>query len=156
MGVLLQLFKGNQIYRVFIKYCFFPLKCCDFSELCKFCCKRWGLTCHCVNRERHESGIYFKIFEKTQYLINTLYICRLPNITGPLCSCYSIHMNNSGKDYQSACMCRFECTPRPGTSGSTPTGSRYTNNVAYCFSMKFASFVSNLFIVYTGNRSFKK
>ena len=27
----------------------FSLKCCDFSELCKLCCKRWGLTCHCVH-----------------------------------------------------------------------------------------------------------
>ena len=26
------------IYRVFIKYCVFSLKCCDFSELCQFCC----------------------------------------------------------------------------------------------------------------------
>ena len=43
--------------------------------------QRWCLTCHCVhtltprgNRERPESGIYFNIFEKTQYLINTLYL----------------------------------------------------------------------------------
>ena len=25
-------------YRVFIKYCVFSWKCCDFSELCQFCC----------------------------------------------------------------------------------------------------------------------
>ena len=41
----------------------------------------WCLTCHCVhtltprgNRDRSESGIYLKIFEKTQYLMNTLYL----------------------------------------------------------------------------------
>ena len=28
----------NGIYRVFIKYCVFSFKCCDFSELCQFCC----------------------------------------------------------------------------------------------------------------------
>ena len=31
----------------------------------------WKLTCHCVNTLT-ESGIYFKIFEKTQYLMSTL------------------------------------------------------------------------------------
>ena len=48
----------------------FFFKCCDFSELCKFCCS--GGVCHCVhslkprgNRERPESGIYFNIFEKS-------------------------------------------------------------------------------------------
>ena len=48
------------------------------SELCKFCF--W--SCHCEhsltpptgNRERRESGIYLKIFEKTQYSMNTLYL----------------------------------------------------------------------------------
>ena len=40
----------------------------------------WCLTCQCIrtltprgNRKRPESGIYFKIFEKTQYLMNNLY-----------------------------------------------------------------------------------
>ena len=49
--------------------------------------QRWCLTCHCVhtltprgNRERTESGIYFKIFEKTQYLMNTLYIRHMSDI----------------------------------------------------------------------------
>ena len=53
----------------------FSLKCCDFSEICQFCCKRWGLTCHCVhsltprgNRERSESS------KKIQYLLTTLYL----------------------------------------------------------------------------------
>ena len=56
-----------------LKIVFF-LKYYDFSELCKFCC-------HCVhtlttreNLERPESGIYFKILDKTQYLMNTLYV----------------------------------------------------------------------------------
>ena len=48
-------------YRVFLKYCVFSLKCCDFSELCQFCCSAGVLhTCLvCVhtltpreNRER--------------------------------------------------------------------------------------------------------
>ena len=28
----------DRTYRVFIKYCVFSLKFCDFSELCQFCC----------------------------------------------------------------------------------------------------------------------
>ena len=32
------------------------------------------------NRERPESGIYFKIFEKTQYLMNTLYLINNMNV----------------------------------------------------------------------------
>ena len=32
------------------------------------------------NRERPESGTYFKIFEITQYLMNTLYICAILEI----------------------------------------------------------------------------
>ena len=42
--------------------------------------QRWCSTCHCVhtltprgNPERPESGIYLKIFEKTQNLMNNLY-----------------------------------------------------------------------------------
>ena len=57
-------------YRVFIKYCVFP------QNVVIFLLQRWRLTCHCVhslklrgNRERPESGIYFKILEKTQYLM---------------------------------------------------------------------------------------
>ena len=41
----------------------------------------WWLTCHCVHtltrrvkpREARDRKIYFKIFEKTQYIMNTLY-----------------------------------------------------------------------------------
>ena len=47
----------------------------------------WCLTWHCVHtdtkgkpRERPESDIYFKIFEKTQYLMNTLYMTKMRNI----------------------------------------------------------------------------
>ena len=63
-------------YRVFIKYCVFSLKCCDFSELCQFCCSTgvlpaWRVYTH-WHREKTESGKYIKIFEKTQYLMNTL------------------------------------------------------------------------------------
>ena len=34
-------------YRVFIKYCVFPLKC-YFSELCQFCCSAGVLPAWCV------------------------------------------------------------------------------------------------------------
>ena len=59
----------------------FSLKFCEFSELCQVLLQRWCSTCLvCVHtltlrgsRERLESGKYFKIFEKTQYLMNTLY-----------------------------------------------------------------------------------
>ena len=44
------------------------------------CAAALVFDCHCVhtltprgNRERPEFGIYFKIFEKIQYLMNTLY-----------------------------------------------------------------------------------
>ena len=49
-------------YRVFIKCCVFPLNAVIFLN---------SLTPR-GNRERSESGICFKIFEKTQYLMNTL------------------------------------------------------------------------------------
>ena len=58
------------IYRMFIKYCVFSLKCCDFSELCQFCCSYGVLpairrSTHTLtlrqNRERPESGICFII-----------------------------------------------------------------------------------------------
>ena len=35
-------------YRVFIKYCVFSLKFCDFSELCQFCCSASVLPAWCV------------------------------------------------------------------------------------------------------------
>ena len=36
------------IYRVFIRYCVFSLKCCDFSEFCQFCCSAGVLPAWCV------------------------------------------------------------------------------------------------------------
>ena len=36
------------MYRVFIKYCVFSLKFCDFSELCQFCCRAGVLPAWCV------------------------------------------------------------------------------------------------------------
>ena len=75
-------------YRVFIKYCVFSLKCCDFSELCQSCCsagvrpaiwrpKRKVYTVHTISdthREKPQSGIYLRICKKTQYLMNILYV----------------------------------------------------------------------------------
>ena len=71
-------------YRVFIKYCVFSLKFCDFSELCQFCCSAGVLPVilwskhevRCTHRGKTERGLspeyILKIFEKTQYLMNTL------------------------------------------------------------------------------------
>ena len=67
-------YRNYEIQSVHKLLCF-SLKCCDFSELCKFYCsavivsivhtlKRRG------NREKQESGIYFKFFELTRYLMN--------------------------------------------------------------------------------------
>ena len=36
------------IYRVFIKYCVFSFKCCDFSELCQLCCSAGVLPAWCA------------------------------------------------------------------------------------------------------------
>ena len=65
----------NRIYRVFIKYCVFSSKCCDFSELCQFCCSAGVLPAWCVythwhqgKTEKDQSPAYSKIFGK-----NTLY-----------------------------------------------------------------------------------
>ena len=33
-----QFLSVRRFYRMFINYCVFSLKCCDFSELCQFCC----------------------------------------------------------------------------------------------------------------------
>ena len=51
----------------------FFLKCCDFSELCQFCCSGvfqcWCSTCHLeVQALSPEFGIYFKIFKKSTIL----------------------------------------------------------------------------------------
>ena len=67
-------------YRVFIKYCVFFLKILWFFLTLPVLLQRWCYTCPvCVhtltlreNRERPESGIYFKINENTQYLMNIL------------------------------------------------------------------------------------
>ena len=65
-------------YRVFIKYCVFSIKFCDFSELCQFCYSAGVLPDWCVYAHRHrgqtEFGIFLKNRKKTQYLMNTLYI----------------------------------------------------------------------------------
>ena len=81
------LFRWTIIYRV--KYCVFSLKCHDFSELCQFGCSAGCSTSHLEAqawstvytdttegkpRDTRESGIYLKIFEKTRYLMNTLYV----------------------------------------------------------------------------------
>ena len=71
-----------KIYRVFIKYCVFSFKFCDFSELCQLCCSAGFLPAWCVcthtdteGKQRNARvGSIFKNSEKTQYLINTLYI----------------------------------------------------------------------------------
>ena len=64
-------------YRVFIKYWV------SFLNVVIFLMQCWYLTCRCVHtltprgNRTAESGIYFKIFEKTQYLMNTLYLSTL-------------------------------------------------------------------------------
>ena len=75
------------MYRLFIKYCVFSLKFCDFSELCQFCCRADVLPAWCVythwnqgKTEKGKSSEYFKIFQKTQYLMNTLYNVHVTHI----------------------------------------------------------------------------
>ena len=54
------------IYRVFIKYCVFPLKCCDFSELCQFFCSAGVLPANIWKSESNQSSEYiFKFSKKT-------------------------------------------------------------------------------------------
>ena len=57
--------------RVFLKYCVFSLKFCDFSELCQFCYSSgflpaWCVYTHCHRgkTEKGQSPEYSKIFEK--------------------------------------------------------------------------------------------
>ena len=59
------------VIQVFIKYCVFSLKCCDFSELCQFCCCAGVLPAWCVythghrrKTEKDQSPEYFKILGK--------------------------------------------------------------------------------------------
>ena len=61
--------KSRACYRVFIKYCIFSLKCCDFSELCQFCFSAGFLPALCVYTHWHrgitekgQSLEYFKNF----------------------------------------------------------------------------------------------
>ena len=72
-------------YRLFIKYCVFSLKFWDFSELCQFCCSAGFLPAWCVythwRRGKTELGIFKKKSEKTQYLMNTLYLPTLKKNT---------------------------------------------------------------------------
>ena len=72
------------MYRVFIKYSVFPWNVVIFLNSASSAAAPAFELCHCVhtltpreNREWPESGIYFKIFEKTQYFMNTLYIIYL-------------------------------------------------------------------------------
>ena len=58
-------------YRVFIKYCVYSLKLCDFSELCQFCCSAGVPPAWCVythwhraKTEKYQSPEYFKILGK--------------------------------------------------------------------------------------------
>ena len=59
------------LYRVFIKYCVFTFKYCDFSELCQFCCSAGVLPAwrvythwHQGKTEKDQSPEYSKIFGK--------------------------------------------------------------------------------------------
>ena len=63
----------------------FSLIFCDFSELCQFCCSACVLSAISWSKheiygvhteENREFGIYLKIWEKTEYLMNTLYIIK--------------------------------------------------------------------------------
>ena len=47
---------GYVIYWVFIKYCVFFLKFCDFSELCKFCCSAGVVQYTHWHRGKTEKG----------------------------------------------------------------------------------------------------
>ena len=71
------------MYRVFIKYCVFSLKFCDFSELYQFCCSAGvlsylpGLCTHTETEGKQRKAKVRNILkssEKTQYLMNNLYI----------------------------------------------------------------------------------
>ena len=69
-------------YRVFIKYCVFSLKFCDFSELCQFCCSAGFLPAWCVYTHWHrgktgkgQSQKYFKILGKNT-IFNEHPVCK--------------------------------------------------------------------------------
>ena len=68
------------IYRVFIKYCVFSLKFCEFSLFGQFCCSvgvlsAWCVYAHRVKTEKDQSPEYSKIFGK--HLMKTLYVSAL-------------------------------------------------------------------------------
>ena len=78
-------------YRVFIKYCVFSLKFCDFSELCQFSCSAGVLPAwyvythwHQGKTEKGQSSEYSKIFEKNtifnEHPVHTWAISSLPYI----------------------------------------------------------------------------
>ena len=67
---------------MFIKYCVFSLKCCDFflnSGSAAALVFYLPVVCTHIDTEGKQSKAkvrnIFKNLEKTQYLINTLYIC---------------------------------------------------------------------------------
>ena len=66
------------MYRVLITYCVFSLKFWVFSELCQFRCSAGFLPALCVYTEGEERKTrdrnILKFSEKTQYLMNTLYL----------------------------------------------------------------------------------
>ena len=73
--------KHQKTYRVFIEYCVFFLKILLFFWTLPVLLQRWFLPVWCVythwhrgKTEKGHSSEYLKIFEKTQYLVNTLYI----------------------------------------------------------------------------------
>ena len=62
---------NKRIYRVFITYCVFSLKCCDLSGLCQFCCSAGVLPAwfvythwHQGKTEKDQSPEYSEIFGK--------------------------------------------------------------------------------------------
>ena len=66
------------IYRVLIKYCVFYLKCCDFSELCQFCCSVGVEPAWCCKTPE-----WFEIFEKKNTISNEhpVYVRDIPSVS---------------------------------------------------------------------------
>ena len=79
-------------YRKFIKYCVFSLKCCDFSELWKFCCSAGVLPVFYRGKtERGKSQEYFKISKKnTIFNEHLVYPCHVPVCSVQFSSCSQI------------------------------------------------------------------
>ena len=63
-------------YRVFIKYCVFSLKFCDFSELCQFCCSACVLPAWLGKTEKGQGPEYFKILRKNTIFNEHPVYCR--------------------------------------------------------------------------------